>query len=198
MHASLADVIADTALNSLEANASRVSVELVEDGTAISVVIADNVRGMDAATCRLAFEPSCTEIGKHPARKVGLGLPNLKRLCERCGGSCSLDSEPDVGTTLAYRFDAHSPDLPPLGDVAAAVTVLFNFPGEFELVFTHRRGDAAYSVVRSELAAAVGSLETVEGLSLALEFLRGQETAVLPPHLYKCGGRVESPQSHFL
>ena len=177
MHASLADVIADTAQNSLEAGASRVSVDLVEEGAAIAVTITDNGKGMDAATRQRAFEPSCTEAGKHAARKVGLGLPLLKRLCETCGGTCSLDSEPGVGTTLAYRLDARSRAVPPMGDMAAAVAMLFNFPGDFDLVFTHRRGGKAYSVSRAELAAAVGSPETVEGLSLALKFLREHEAS---------------------
>ena len=58
------------------------------------------------------------------------------------------------------------------------VVTLFNYPGDFELTFTHRKGEEAYSVSRSELADAVGGLETVEGISLAREFLSSQEEAL--------------------
>ena len=178
MHATLADVIADTAQNSIEAGARRVTVDLVEDGQTVSVAIADDGKGMDEATRRRAFDPFYTEAGKHDRRRVGLGLPILKQVCESCGGGCALESTPGVGTTLTYHFDATSIDLPPMGDVAEMVTTLFNYPGAFELVFTHRRGGESYSVSRRELAEAVGGLESVEGLSLAKEYLKSQEDAL--------------------
>ena len=177
-HASLADVILDTAQNAIEAGATRITVDLVEDGETVSVVITDNGKGMDAATLERAFDPDCTDPDKHPARKVGLGLPILKRLCEACDGGCSLESTPGVGTTLKYHFNAKNIDLPPMGDVADMVTTLFNYPGAFELVFTHRKGNEEYSISRSELADAVGGLESVEGLSLAKEFLKSQEESL--------------------
>lgn len=172
--------MADTVQNSLEAGARRVVVEMVEEGGTISVSVVDDGKGMDAATLARAFDPFYSEPGKHDKRRVGLGLPILKQMCEACGGACELESAPGRGTTLRYRLDASSVDLPPMGDVAAAMTTLFNFPGDAEIVFTHRRGVASYSVVRSELADAVGGLDGVEGLSLAREYLRSQEED-LPP-----------------
>ena len=62
--------------------------------------------------------------------------------------------------------------------VAEMVLGLFNYPGDFELVFTHRKGGEEYSVSRSELADAVGGLESVEGLSLAKEYLESQESSL--------------------
>ena len=178
MHATLTDVIADTAQNSIEAGAKRIEVSIVEDGSTISVSIADNGKGMDEATRRKAFDPFFTEAGKHDKRRVGLGLPILKQLCEMCGGGVSLESERGVGTTLRYSFDAKNIDLPPMGDLPGALLTLFNYPGDFELVFTHRRGGEEYTIARSELADAVGGLDSVEGLSLAREFLAGQEESL--------------------
>ena len=175
MHATIADVVADTAQNSIEAGASRVDVTLVEDGAAVSVVIADNGKGMDEATRARAFDPFFSEAGKHDKRRVGLGLPILKQLCEACGGGLALESEKGAGTTLRYHFDAKCIDLPPMGDLADTMTTLFNYPGSFELVFTHRTPKGEYSVSRSELSEAVGGLDSVEGLALAKEFLHGQE-----------------------
>ena len=65
-----------------------------------------------------------------------------------------------------------------MGDIAAMVLMLFNYPGEFELVFTHRKGGEEYAISRSELADAVGGLESVEGITLAREFLESQESAL--------------------
>ena len=178
MHATLTDVIADTAQNSIEAGAKRIEVSVVEDGSTISVAIADNGKGMDEATRRKAFDPFFTEAGKHDKRRVGLGLPILKQLCEMCGGGVSLESEKGVGTTLRYSFDANNIDLPPMGDLPGALLTLFNYPGDFELVFTHRRGGEEYAIARSELAEAVGGLDSVEGLSLAREFLESQEASL--------------------
>ena len=175
MHATIADVIADTAQNSIEAGASRVEVSLVEDGVTVSVRIADNGKGMDEATQRRAFNPFYTEPGKHDKRKIGMGLPFVKQTCDACGGTVALESTPGVGTTIACTFRADNIDLPPMGDLAAAVLSLFGFAGDFDLVFTHRKGANEYSVSRLELMDAVGDLASVEGLSLAKEFLAGQE-----------------------
>ena len=178
MHASLSDIVADAAANSIEARATRVKVDVVEEGGEISLAVADNGKGMDEATCARAFDPFFTEPGKHDARKVGMGLPFVKQTCEACGGSVSLESKKGIGTTLKCSFRADNIDVPPMGDLSAAVLSLFSFSGDFELVFTHRRGGDEYSISRSELMDAVGGFDSVEGLSLAREYLSGQEEAL--------------------
>ena len=178
MHATLADVIADTAQNSIEAGAKHVSVTLVEDGQTIAVTITDDGKGMDEATQARAFNPFYTEAGKHDKRKVGLGLPILKQLCEATDGAVSLTSQKGVGTELRYSFSATHIDLPPMGDLAAAVLSLFTFDGDFEMVFRHRRGGEEYEISRSELKDAVGGFDTVDGMSLAKEFLASQESSL--------------------
>ena len=178
MHATLADVIADTAQNSIEAGAAKIEVSVNEVEGRIAVDIRDNGKGMDEATVKRAFDPFYTEPGKHDKRKVGLGLPLLKQICEACGGDVKMESAKGVGTHLSYFFDATSIDLPPMGDLAETLVTLFNYPGDFEFVFSHRKGTEEYSISRSELAGAVGGLETVEGIGLAKEFLRSQEDAL--------------------
>ena len=179
MHATLADVIADTTQNSIEAGARHVTLSVAERDGFIRVVVEDDGKGMDEATAARAFDPFYTEPGKHDKRRVGLGLPILKQICDSTGGSVSLKSRKGVGTTLEYSFAADNIDLPPTGDLAGAVLMLFNYPGDFELTFTHARGAEEYSISRSELAEAVGGLETVEGLSLAREFIVSQEEALV-------------------
>ena len=178
MHATLADVIADTAQNAIEAGARHITLSLTEDGKTIAVKITDDGKGMDEATQARAFNPFYTEPGKHDKRKVGLGLPILKQICESTDGAVSLKSQKGVGTELAYSFSATHIDLPPMGDLVNAVLMLFNYPGDFDLAFTHKKGAEEYSISRLELAEAVGGLESVEGLSLAREFLQSQEDAL--------------------
>ena len=178
MHASLSDIIADVSANSIEAHAGLVRVSVIEADGKIELRVEDNGKGMSPEIVARAFDPFYTEPGKHAARKIGMGLPFVKQTCDACGGTIDLKSEKGVGTTLVCTFRADNIDLPPMGDLAAAVMSLFNFDGDFELVFTHRKGDNDYSIARSELKDAVGGFDSVEGLSLAREFLKSQEESL--------------------
>lgn len=178
MHATLADMIADTAQNSIEAGATKISVSIAEDGKRFSVSVTDNGKGMDEEIRKRAFDPFYTEPGKHDQRKVGLGLPILRQMCECCGGEVRLESEKGAGTRLDYFFEAGHIDLPPVGDLAGTAVMLFNYPGDFELVFSHSRGGEEYSVSRSELVEALGSLESVECLAMARDFMLSQEASL--------------------
>ena len=153
-------------------------VDVIDDGDVLTLRVKDDGKGMDEATKARAFNPFFTEPGKHDKRKVGMGLPFVKQTCDACGGTVELQSEKGVGTTLACTFRTDSIDLPPLGDLPGAVLSLFGFAGDFELVFSHRRGDESYSVSRLELMDAVGGFESAGSLALAREFLESQESSL--------------------
>ena len=178
MHASLSDIIADVTANSIEAGAALVKVMVCERRNIIELKVEDNGKGMDEAILKRVFDPFYTEPGKHDKRKIGMGLPFVKQTCDACGGEVKLESQKGVGTTLVCTFDADNIDLPPMGDLSVAVMSLFNFAGDFELTFTHIKGENEYSIARSELQEAVGGFDTVEGLSLAKEFLQSQEESL--------------------
>ena len=178
MHASLSDIIADVAANSIEAGAKLIRLSVLEADGRIVLKVEDNGKGMPPDILARAFDPFYTEPGKHDKRKIGMGLPFVKQTCDACGGEVKLDSTPGVGTTLVCSFQADNIDLPPMGDLVAAVMSLFNFDGDFDLVFTHAKGANEYSISRLELQDAVGGFDSVEGLSLAKEFLQGQEESL--------------------
>ena len=178
MHASLSDIVADVSANSIEAGAGLVQVFVTEKNGAIELKVVDNGKGMPPEIVARAFDPFYTEPGKHDARKIGMGLPFVKQTCDACGGTVDLRSEQGKGTTLVCTFRADNIDLPPMGDLVAAVMSLFNFDGDFDLVFVHTKGAESYSISRLELRDAVGGFDSVEGLSLAREFLQGQEDAL--------------------
>ena len=104
-----------------------------------------------------------------------MGLPFVKQTCDACGGEVRLDSTPGVGTTLVCSFQADNIDLPPMGDLVSTVLGLFNYPGDFDLEFTHRSATTDYTISRNELAEAVGGFDSIDSLALAKEFLASQE-----------------------
>ncbi len=171
MHNTLSDVILDIVQNSIEAGARNMALSVSEDGVMFSVVLRDDGRGMDAPTLERAFDPFFSEAGKHDRRKVGLGLPFLRQLCEATGGNVELESEKGAGTLLKYVLPLRHVDLPPLGDLPGTLLVLFGHPGDFELVFTRRKGSEEYSVSRKELSEALGGFEDPSSLLLARKFL---------------------------
>lgn len=178
MHATIADAIIDTAQNSIEAGASKICVSIIEENNRIEIEIVDNGKGMDGETMKKVFDPFYTEEGKHDKRKVGLGLPILKQMCEACNGKVSLQSEKGVGTTLKYHFAADHIDLPPIGELASCALTLLNYPGDFDLTFHHRIGKEEYSIAKSELIDAIGELNSVETIQMAKDFLISQEQAI--------------------
>lgn len=67
-------------------------------GRGIKIVVEDNGTGMDETTARHAFEPLFTTR----ARGTGLGLAIVRKIVEEHGGEVSLESEPNVGTTVSF------------------------------------------------------------------------------------------------
>jgi hypothetical protein len=175
MHLTLCDYLTDVVQNAVEAGASRIVLEAVEDREGVELTVVDNGKGMDPEALKRAFDPFYTEAGKHPGRRVGLGLPFLRQAVEQTGGTLRADSKPGEGTAIRFRFPAAHADTPPAGDWAGTLTGLMALPGEFELTVTRRCGAAGYAVARGELAEALGGLDTADTLALARQYLEGRE-----------------------
>lgn len=175
MHPTLCDYLTDVVQNAVEAGAARVILEVREDGEGVAVTVADDGKGMDEAQVRKAFDPFYSEPGKHPGRRVGLGLPFLRQAVDQTGGRLTLESRPGRGTVVRFTFPAGHPDAPPAGDWAATLTGLMALPGGFDLAVTRRRGASGYAVSRRELAEALDGLETAENLALAKQYIGERE-----------------------
>jgi anti-sigma regulatory factor (Ser/Thr protein kinase) len=113
----------DIARNSIEAGATVLEIDVVEDHTAdlLTIRVQDNGRGMDAATLERATDPFFTT---RTTRGQGLGLSLLETNCARCEGSLHMASEPGRGTTVQATMRLSHLDRPPLGNVGAAVQAL--------------------------------------------------------------------------
>ncbi|MHB0898410.1 MAG: ATP-binding protein, partial [Spirochaetales bacterium] len=100
MHYEIVDFVIDIAQNSCEASAKTVEVSFEEDEKSLGIRVMDDGKGMDAEELARGLDPFVTDGGKHPGRKVGLGLPFLKQAIEINGGQFSIHSEKGRGTEV--------------------------------------------------------------------------------------------------
>lgn len=178
MHPTACDHLLDIVQNAFESGATEVRLAVLRRGSTWTAAVSDNGRGMDAATARRALDPFWTDGAKHPGRKVGLGLPFLKQAAEQCGGEFALESAPGRGTTVQVAFDLRHVDAPPVGDLPGALVALMAWPGACELAVRREENGRAYEVRRSELAAALGGLDTAGALALAKDFFSSNENEI--------------------
>ena len=105
-------ILFNTLSNAIKFNrpGGRVAVELALAAGGATVTIADTGIGMARDEISTALRPF-HQIDSTLDRRfngTGLGLPLAKALIEHQGGRLTIDSTPDVGTTLTLRFPAVS------------------------------------------------------------------------------------------
>ena len=171
-------MITDLVQNGVEAGATCVELDVTTDPARLSVRVADNGKGMDAATLKRISDPFYTEAGKHDHRRVGLGVPLLLQTAEACNGKAGIDSEPGKGTTVTFELDATHVDTPPLGDLPATLLGLMSFSGTYDLIVTRRTPVDSYTISRKELLETLGDLTSSGNLVLARDFLRAPEESL--------------------
>jgi hypothetical protein len=150
--------VLDLMENSLAAGAHRLEVSILEDTVAntLTIVVADDGRGMDAETRARAVDPYYTT---RTTRHVGLGLPLTKAAAERCAGSFSLESEPGKGTTVVARFQRDHIDRAPLGDmISALMGALLSDRDNWDLHYVHRIDERELVLDTAELREVLGDV----------------------------------------
>lgn len=155
--------ILDLAQNAVAAGAARVIIHIdmrAREGE-MAIAIKDDGRGMDEAFQERVVSPFHTT---RTTRKVGLGIPMAKQLCEDCGGRFHLASAPGVGTSLTLRLARAHIDLPPMGDLAATIqTLVIGSPDVPEFTLRYR-AKGAFEFDTAQIKAALDgvSLNTPE------------------------------------
>jgi signal transduction histidine kinase len=81
-----------------------IAVKTFAENTHIIIQIADNGCGMNQKTMKQIFDPFFTT--RRAKGGTGLGLPIAFRLVEEHGGTLSVRSEPDKGTTFTIKIPA--------------------------------------------------------------------------------------------
>ncbi len=103
---SLQRVLRGLVSNAFQASEATANVHLraVADGDMVRFEIIDQGSGMDPATVHMASEPFFTT--KPAGQGLGLGLYLARTLAERLGGGLTIDSTPEVGTTVRFWIHA--------------------------------------------------------------------------------------------
>ncbi len=178
MHWSIGDMVLDLVQNSVEAGATVIELAIDERDRTLDIMIRDDGCGMDEDRRAAALDPFYTEPGKHPGRRVGLGLPFLLQTVDQTGGNYHLHSEPGNGTELRFRLDVSHVDTPPVGPIPGLLVDLMCFDSEYDLEVERSCNGRSYRIARSELQDVLGDITSVAARRIVLEFLENWEDDV--------------------
>lgn len=190
MHFTICDYLLDISQNAIEAGSKLTELSIDQTDVSLSVTVADTGRGMEPSELSRLQDPFFTDGRKHPGRRVGLGVPFLTQLLSQTGGDWRIDSRKasedcaEAGTTVWFRFNLEHVDTPPLGDLVWTMVQLFTFDSDYELTIYRRRtnpagNECSYVLRRSELADALGDLDSVASIGLLRDFIASQEASEL-------------------
>ena len=116
----IADHLFDIFENSVNAGASAVIIKMAHKESLFLCSITDNGSGISGQE---VLDPFVTS---RKTRRVGLGLPLLKRAAEDTGGYLTIRrKEENVGTELEFKIVTSHIDAKPFGDLARTFTDIF-------------------------------------------------------------------------
>lgn len=115
----------DILTNSISAGATVMNVDIVLDKgkDRLKMTISDNGSGMSADFLKTVTDPFSTT---RTTRKVGLGLPLLKEMCELTGGSLTIQSKLGTGTVVDAVIVLSSIDRLPVGNTGESLAALIS------------------------------------------------------------------------
>lgn len=184
--------ILDIAENSVKAGATEVALTLSETADTLEFTVSDNGCGMTKEKLAAVCDPFFTS---RRTRKVGLGIPLLKMLCEQTGGSMSISSVSELcdsenhGTVTRALFYKNSIDCLPLGDIVSSVVTFIQGSPDISFKFSHTLPDGKrVELDTKELKAVLGDvpLSTPEVVIWIKEFLSDQyKHLLLEPNVPK-------------
>jgi hypothetical protein len=179
----------DLARNSIEAQATRLEIEISEDpsGGRLRFEIRDNGVGMAPEVLARATDPFFTS---RQTRRVGLGLALMRATCERCEGGMQIESRLGEGTVVRGDLLRSHIDCPPLGDMGAVIQCLVCESDRVALLYNHRVGQKVFALDTRTLGQELGVAKLTDPRSLCLvrehvnrrlQQLRGEAGANGPP-----------------
>ncbi|MBI5194742.1 MAG: ATP-binding protein [Nitrospirae bacterium] len=148
--------ILDVIENSINADATKIRLTITEDTgkNLFSVEIADNGRGMDEKTIKMAYDPFFTT----KAKRTGLGIPFLADAAREAGGDISIKSERGQGTTITANFRHDHIDRKPLGEIEKTIMVLIAASPHIDFTFEFKRNDKTYIIDTAEIKEKMGDV----------------------------------------
>ncbi len=165
--------IMDIFQNAIRANATTISLDIVEDTQKnfLRLSFVDNGHGMSAKLSHKVTDPFFTT---RKTRRVGLGLPLLKQNTERTGGYFNMESQEGEGTRITAQFVLDHLDRPVLGDVPGAVLLTITANPEIGFTYTHTKAEKSYCLSTSEIKTALGDIPL--NSPMVYEYLREMVT----------------------
>ena len=145
----------DIVRNSIVANSSLISVEIIENLNLdyLTLIITDNGKGMDKLTLEKVLDPFFTT---RTTRKVGLGLSLLKANCLNTGGDLHIESELSNGTKVTATFIHSNIDRPPLGDIPQTILTILMSEENFDLNLTYSYNSKLFTFSTIEIKDLLG------------------------------------------
>lgn len=149
--------ILDVAKNSVTAGASLITITVAANTAAdtLKIAIADNGCGMSEEQVARVTDPFFTT---RTTRKVGLGIPFFKMAAELTGGSFTIDSTLNVGTTTTAIFGLRHIDRMPMGDLAGSLSTLIQASPDIDFVLDYSADDNAFTMDTREFRAILGDV----------------------------------------
>ena len=149
--------VLDIAQNSITAEASLITVEVIEDTAlhTLSIDIIDNGKGMSEEQLLSVRDPFFTT---RTTRKVGMGIPLFKLAAEQTGGRFSINSALGKGTVVNAVFKTDSVDFTPLGDMTSTVIMLVTMNTDRDFVYRHTLDGNEFTFDTREIKQILGDV----------------------------------------
>lgn len=146
--------VLDIANNSVSAGADTVEIDIsINKAKDLMILqVKDNGKGIPKEIIDKVTQPFYTT---RKTRKVGMGLPLLKQLCEQCEGSLTLESH--NGTTITAVLRLSSVDRPPLGNMGESIITLIHSDSNIRFIFRYSFDDKSYELDTKEVKKIVGN-----------------------------------------
>lgn len=172
--------VLDIAQNSVVANASLISIDIIISTKQkfMAITISDNGKGMSVETITRVSDPFYTT---RTTRNVGLGIPFFKQAAEQTGGSLTIESEIGKGTKISACFKLGHIDLVPLGDMSGTITSLVQCNPNIDFVYSVTENSETFTMDTRELRKILGevSFSTPEVALFIKEYLEENSDHIL-------------------
>ncbi|MEX1307372.1 MAG: ATP-binding protein [Eubacteriales bacterium] len=153
----ISEHILDITQNSVVANADEISIRVSvdTDKDQMTIVIADNGKGMDETLLRSVLSPFTTS---RTTRKVGLGLPMFRETALSADGHFDIVSVPGKGTTVTAEMQVSHIDRPPLGALADTLHILITSNPDLSFKATMAKDGQEETLDTKEVKAILGDV----------------------------------------
>ncbi len=142
--------ILDVVENSIEANASKIEIKIIEEKSRdlLVIEIKDNGRGMSKETINKVLDPFYTT---RTTRKVGLGLSLLAQAAKESNGNFEINSKVGEGTVVKASFQYSHIDCKPIGNMNDTIVTLIISHPEINFVYEYQDEKGNYILDSNEI-----------------------------------------------